>query len=218
MCYKPPWDLLKISLAWPYLTPSLNLTLFLVPTPSYQSFMPHQNHFFFCKMQVWSITFLLKTFWEFCPADMITSRVVKSLLRGSIVCPNASLFMNFPSVRTIQCLHNLYCGFSFSLLFYPCQTSKCPSASENSYWSITYLTIFLRKLFWRPCFWKLERLTKWWIHLEQEALVKFQWSLHNGEGFPTESRPTPLRQGELMTATLPLSGRCQILRRWEGFS
>lgn len=113
MCYKPPWDLLKISLAWPYLTPSLNLTLFLVPTPSYQSFMPHQNHFFFCKMQVWSITFLLKTFWEFCPADMITSRVVKSLLRGSIVCPNASLFMNFPSVRTIQCLHNLYCGFSF---------------------------------------------------------------------------------------------------------
>lgn len=119
MCYKPPWDLLKISLAWPYLMPSLNLTLFLVPTPSYQSFMPHQNHCFVkCKYD--PLLFLLKTFWEFCPADMITSRVVKPLLRGS---PSYVPLLFFSWIFHLYSSSNVFimctmCFLSFSLLWF----------------------------------------------------------------------------------------------------
>lgn len=88
VCYKPLWDLLKISLAWPHLMPSLNRTLFLVPTSSHQSFMPHQNHYD-------ALLFLLKTFWKSRTADTINSRVVKPLLRGFHHMPHCFSFHEF---------------------------------------------------------------------------------------------------------------------------
>lgn len=165
MHYKPFWDLFNISLALPYLMPSLNLTLFLVPTLSDQSFMPHQNYF--CKMQICSITSFLETFNEFRTADRMNCWMAKSLTRGSLHNPHM-LSCHFSFHEFSFCTHHtmspyFYILFSFifnSLLFYPCQTSKRPSASENSNWSVTYLTIFLGKLSWRRFFWKLEELTK----------------------------------------------------------